>query len=57
MVVLYAIGIVISDQWSGVRARLTMEATSVLKAIADGSFDFAQDDGTGTLGVRWHAFG
>ena len=32
--------------------RLAMEAASVLKAIADGSFGFAQDDGTGTLGVR-----
>ena len=57
MVVLYAIGIVISDQWSGVRARLAVEATGVLWASADGSFGFAQDDGTRSGRDNWHSLG
>ncbi len=44
---LSAIGLVISNQWSVVRARLAAEAAGMLSAIDDRSFDFAQDDRAG----------
>ena len=37
--------------------RLVMEAAGMLMASADGSFDFAQDDGTGGLGNQMACFG
>ncbi len=39
--------LVISSQWSVIRARLAAEAADRLTASADGSFDYAQDDETG----------
>ncbi len=39
--------LVISSQWSVIRARLVAEVADRLTASADGSFDYAQDDETG----------
>ena len=40
-----AIGLVIGGRWSVALARLAFASVSMLTAIADRSFDFAQDDG------------
>ena len=46
---------VVGSRWSVVGARWAFESVGMVTASADGSFDFAQDDGWGwsVVGTRW----